>query len=118
VPSNLLVFNPKVKCLEQSPQNLQFFVSIIKEKIINSTEGITINFDYKRKPDEKLITKFGVLQCKVTYATGTFKNGNITDYTYLKSYYHSNYGFIKLEYDLINKEKFNIDLIEVKEKRI
>ncbi len=26
---------PKVKCLEQSPQNLQFCVSIIKEKIIN-----------------------------------------------------------------------------------
>jgi len=83
---------------------------------IKSTEGITINFDYKRMPDEKMKTPFGILQCKVTYATGTLKNGNITSHTYLKSYYHPNYGFVKLEYDLINEDKIIINLIEMNEK--
>lgn len=80
---------------------------------IKSTEGINLNFDYKRLPDEKIKTPFGILQCKVTYATGTFKNGNITSHTYLKSYYHPNYGFVKLEYELINKDKIIINLIEI-----
>jgi hypothetical protein len=80
---------------------------------IKSTEGITISFDYKRMPQERIKTPFGFLQCKVTYATGTFKNENIISHTYLKSYYHPNYGFIKLEYDLINKEKIIINLIEM-----
>lgn len=80
---------------------------------IKSTEGITINFDYKRMPDEQLKTPFGILQCKVTNSTGTFKNGNITSHTYLKSYYHPNYGFVKLEYDLVNKDKIIISLIEI-----
>lgn len=80
---------------------------------IKSTESIIIHFDYKRMPDEKLKTSFGILQCKVSCATGTIKNKNTTSYTYLKSYYHPNYGFVKLEYDLINKDKIIINLIEM-----
>ncbi len=81
---------------------------------IKSTESITIKYDYKRMPEEKLKTPLGDIQCKVTYAIGTITNGSIISYTSLKSYYHPNYGFVKLEYNLINKNKIIIDLIETK----
>jgi len=80
---------------------------------IESKESININFVYKRMPDKKLKTNFGVLDCKVIFATGTINNESITSHTYLKSYYHPDYGFVKLEYDLINNSKIIINLMEM-----
>jgi len=80
---------------------------------ITFSERITINYNYKRMPDEYLKTPFGILQCKVTYATGILKKENAPFFTSLKSYYHPKYGFVKLEYQLVNKAKMVINLIEM-----
>lgn len=79
---------------------------------IPSKEKITVRTDYERKKDEKLATVFGDLSCKVTTATAILRSANFETKTYLKSYYHQQYGFLKLEYTLVNGAKMIIDLIE------
>ncbi len=86
------------------------------EKRYIDTKGqspIKVKYEHKREKDEIIETPLGKVNCKVTSATGTcetlswFKTG-------LKSYYHPNYGFVRLEYDLINGDKMVIWLEQIK----
>jgi len=74
---------------------------------------IKIKYEHTRVKDEIIETPLGKINCKVVLATGTceslswFKTG-------LKSYYNPSYGFVRLEYDLINGDKMVIWLEQVK----
>jgi hypothetical protein len=76
-------------------------------------ESITITYEYTRGKDEVIDTPLGKMECKVTNAKGICKPARLN--TGLKSYYHSKYGFVRLEYDLINGDKMVIWLEEVKQ---
>jgi hypothetical protein len=80
---------------------------------IEHTELLKIDFKYTRLKDEILETKFGKIKCKVTNAIGVANYGTKKLKTSLKSYYHPDYGFIKLVYGNINNSKIVIELIEV-----
>lgn len=80
-------------------------------------EKIVIDYEYKRAPDESLNTLFGKLSCKVVNATASSEFGNHIMKTKLKSYYHPDYGFVKLEYDCINGSKLIMELTEVRKLR-
>jgi hypothetical protein len=82
---------------------------------INQKEKIQINYEYLRGKDETISTPFGKINCKVTNGTAKSELQSGMLRTYLKSYYHPNYGFVKLEYTTINGSKIVMDLIEMKE---
>ncbi|SFD49806.1 hypothetical protein SAMN05518672_102185 [Chitinophaga sp. CF118] len=80
---------------------------------INSKEKVKINYDYVRQNDETINSPLGKIKCKVTNGTGTSEFGNTTMKTYLKSYYHPKYGFVRLEYININGTKIVIQLTDI-----
>ena len=57
----------------------------------------------------------GKIVCKVTNGTGTSDLSKTLMKTYLKSFYNSKYGFVRLEYTNVNGTKMIIQLIDVKE---
>jgi len=79
---------------------------------VNTKENIKMRFDYERKTDEVVSCPFGKIKCKVTQATGTPASDALPK-TYLKSYYHPAYGFVRLEYININGSKMVIQLVGV-----
>lgn len=87
----------------------------LDQRWIDQKEKINIKYEYLRAKDETINTPFGKINCKVTNSTAKsdLEKGMLR--TYLKSYYHPNYGFVKLEYTTINGSKIVIDLIEMKE---
>ncbi len=78
----------------------------------SSKEKIAVRTDYTRQPEEALSTAFGKLTSKVTTAQATLQTAKGEIKTYLKSYYHAEYGFLKLEYTLVNGAKMVFDLVE------
>lgn len=82
---------------------------------INEKERVQINYEYLRAKDEILTTPLGKITCKVTNGTAKSDLTNGMLRTYLKSYYHANYGFVRLEYTLINGSKIIMNLLEMKE---
>lgn len=88
--------------------------SYLDPRWINHQENITINYSYKRLPDETIETPLGKLKCKVTDGSGTckLKNGQLK--TRLKSFYYPNYGFVRLEYENVNGTKLVMQLIDAK----
>jgi hypothetical protein len=95
--------------------NLQVGGFYLDPRWINQKEKIQINYEYLRAKDEIITTPFGNLSCKVTNGTAKsdLEKGMLR--TYLKSYYHPNYGFVKLEYTTINGSRIVMDLIEMRE---
>jgi hypothetical protein len=81
---------------------------------INHKKVIKVYSVYTRLPDEILETPFGKINCKVTIGENNSTYGRNTLHTSLKSYYNTNFGFVKLEYININKSKLVINLIETK----
>lgn len=81
---------------------------------INQSEKITIEYNYSRQADEMIETPLGKLRCKVTQATGScpLQNGSLK--TGLKSFYHPDYGFVRLEYENVNGTKLVMQLIDMK----
>lgn len=79
---------------------------------VNTKENIKMKFDYERQKDEVVHCALGKIKCKVTQATGTPGN-NAFSKTFLKSYYHPAYGFVRLEYTNINGSKLVIQLVGV-----
>lgn len=81
---------------------------------INQSEKITIEYNYSRQGDEMIETPLGKLRCKVTQSTGScpLKNGTLK--TGLKSFYHPDFGFVRLEYDNVNGTKLVMQLIDTK----
>jgi hypothetical protein len=77
-------------------------------------EIITLRHKYERMKDESLDTKMGRLTCKVIEAVGTCEINNELFKTYLKSWYHSGFGFVRLEYTNINNTRLVMELTEVK----
>lgn len=67
-------------------------------------------YNYKIIGKEKLKTKIGEIDCFVIESTAKSKIGE----TKLKSYFSEKYGFVRLEYDLLNDLKVNMWLIETK----
>ncbi len=74
---------------------------------------IKIKYEHTRGKDEIIETPLGKINCKVASAIGTcetlpwFKTG-------LKSYYNPNFGFVRLEYNLVNGDKMVILLEQIK----
>ncbi|MBA3665814.1 MAG: hypothetical protein H0W61_16655 [Bacteroidetes bacterium] len=81
---------------------------------IKYTQNIKIHFNYNRMPDETIDTPMGKLTCKVTEGTGTAEVPGENFKTQLKSFYHHDYGFVRLEYTNINSTKLIMQLIEAK----
>jgi hypothetical protein len=81
---------------------------------IDHKATITIKSEYIRARDETVSTPFENINCKVTNATGTADLGNKIMKTGLKSYYHPDYGFVRLEYTNVDESKIVITLIEKK----
>lgn len=81
---------------------------------INQKELTTINFTYKRLPDESIETPMGKLKCKVTDGTGTTVLNSGEFKTKLKSFYYPNYGFVRLEYTNVNGTVLVMQLIAIK----
>jgi len=77
---------------------------------VNTKGNIKMKFDYERQKDETVHCPLGKIKCKVTQATGTPDN-NAFPKTYLKSYYHPGYGFVRLEYTNINGSKLVMQLV-------
>jgi hypothetical protein len=71
--------------------------------------GLDIWSTYDRQPNEKLVTNFGELDCAVVEANASSRIGK----SYLKSYFNSTYGFVKLEYTNIDSTKIIMNLIGV-----
>jgi hypothetical protein len=83
------------------------------------TEGpLQINCDYVRGADEKITTAMGSFTCKVVKATASSESQGIMMRTNLKSYFHPDHGFMKLEYENINGSKIVIELVEKKQMRV
>jgi hypothetical protein len=72
---------------------------------------IIIKNEYKRLKNEIIETEFGKLDCLVSEGIGTSKIGN----TYLKSYFNTKYGFVRLEYTNINSTKLIMWLVNISE---
>jgi hypothetical protein len=70
---------------------------------------LDIETTYEKQEDEILETKFGKLQCRVVVATASSKIGK----SFLKSYFNSVFGFVKLEYTNIDSTKIFMELIHV-----
>lgn len=79
---------------------------------IDAKERIKIKYKYQRLPQEKINTKLGKLDCLVTKGVGTsdFKPDKFR--TELISYFNQKYGFVRLEYTLINGDKLVMKLVE------
>lgn len=83
---------------------------------IDHKETITIKYEYIKSLDETLTTPLGNINCRVTNGTGTADVGNKLLKTYLKSYYNSDCGFVRLEYTNIDGTKIVIQLIDIRKK--
>lgn len=94
--------------------NLKVGGSYLDPRWINHSGSIEIKYQYTRSKDEVLQTAFGALPCKVTNSVASSEFGKSMMKTHLKSYYHPNYGFVKLEFNLINGAKLVMELIETK----
>jgi hypothetical protein len=79
---------------------------------VKGQETIKIRYAYQREKEETIDTPLGKILCEVTKGTGTCETFPMR--TSLKSYYHPTYGFVRLEYDLINGDKMVIWLEEMK----
>lgn len=67
-------------------------------------------YNYKIVGKETLKTKIGEIDCYVIESSANSKIGE----TKLKSYFSEKYGFVRLEYSLLNDLKVNMWLIETK----
>jgi hypothetical protein len=74
------------------------------------TGSITGRMKYEKQHVESIQTKFGKLKCQVSSSSSTSELGE----TYLKSYFHKDYGFVKLEYTNIDGSQMILDLAESK----
>lgn len=83
---------------------------------IDYSGDLNVKYEYLREKDEILNTPMGKISCKVVKATASAEYSNKLFKTYLKSYYNSEFGFVKLDYNNINGSKIVIDLIEIKKK--
>jgi hypothetical protein len=81
--------------------------------ICSKQSGVPIHFHYKRLPTHKLKTALGELECQVTDGVGTLLVDGHTYHTFLKSFYHENYGFLKLEYVNIDGSIIELQLISL-----
>jgi hypothetical protein len=85
---------------------------------IDAKETVHISYLYTRAKDETLKTPLGEIVCKVTIGTASSESNNKLMKTHLKSYYNSNYGFVKLVYDNINGSQLVMDLIDIKKQTV
>jgi hypothetical protein len=69
-------------------------------------------YNYKIVGKETLKTKIGEIECFVIESTAESSIGE----TRLKSYFSEKYGFVRLEYELLNDLKVNFWLIDTKTK--
>lgn len=71
---------------------------------------LLLTYDYKIIGKETLKSKIGEIVCFVIESTAKSSIGE----TNLKSYFSEKYGFVRLEYELLNDLKVNMWLIETK----
>lgn len=102
--------------LDESVKSWQWNVVIgsyyLDPRWISAKGKITAHYFYTRQSNEFLQTAFGQLECKVIQATGTSDEKELN--TKLKSYFHPNYGFVRLEYVNVDGSKIILELIECK----
>ena len=71
---------------------------------------LLLTYDYIIVGKETLKLKIGEIECFVIESSAQSSIGEIK----LKSYFSENYGFVRLEYELLNDLKVNMWLIETK----
>jgi hypothetical protein len=80
-------------------------------KLWGQWEGqLLLTYNYKIVGKETLKTKIGEIECFIIESTAKSNMGE----TKLKSYFSETYGFVRLEYELLNNLKVNMWLIETK----
>ena len=72
--------------------------------------GLVLSYSYKVTGKEKLKTPLGSIDCFVIESTADSSIGQ----TRLKSYFSNQYGFVRLEYHLLNNIQVNFWLVETK----
>lgn len=81
------------------------------DKMWGQWEGpLLLTYNYKIVGKEILETEIGEIDCFVVESTAKSSIGE----TKLKSYFSEKYGFVRLEYELLNDLKVNMWLIETK----
>ena len=110
-PFPFYVFDESVK---NWSWKLDMAAPYLDKRWLNTDKDFQLQYNYVRQPDEVIKTPFGKIRCKVTLATGTAPAAVSIIKTSLKSYYHPDYGFVRLEYSNINESKMVIDLVEVR----
>jgi len=113
----ILEFSPfPLYYLDEKTKSWQWNVTIggdyLDPRWINTQNKVHAHYKYKREPDEILLTAIGTLKYKVTSAVGTFDELELK--TKLKSYFHPQYGFVRLEYSNINGSNLTFELIDKK----
>jgi hypothetical protein len=93
--------------------NVEVGGAYLDNRWVKTKENIKVRYDYERQNDQIIETAFGNLNCKVTNAIGSSHSENFKMKTILKSYYHPEYGFVRLEYKNIDGSKIIIQLVEV-----
>lgn len=73
-------------------------------------EPLLLSNHYKASKMEKVKTPFGTLDCYVIESSATSDIGT----TKLKSYFSDLYGFVRMEYELLNGLKVNFWLVDLK----
>lgn len=70
--------------------------------------SLLLTYSYEITGKKKLETKIGEIECYVVKSTASSEMGT----TYLISYFSEKYGFIRMEYELLNTIKINIWLVD------
>lgn len=69
---------------------------------------LLLEYVYKVVAKEKIDTKIGKIECYIIESTASSEIGK----TKLKSYFSNEYGFVRLEYNLINDIKVNFWIVD------
>lgn len=103
--------------LDKSIKNWAWHLEIggvyLDPRWVKTKDNIKVRYEYERQNDETIKTTFGNIKCNVTNAIGLSQSENFSMKTGLKSYYHPDYGFVRLEYINIDNSKIVIQLVEV-----
>lgn len=80
---------------------------------IDHTEIINIQYEYTKSGNETIRTPLGDIYCNVVNAIATADLGDKVMNSYLTSYYHKDYGFVRLEYTNVDETKIFMELINI-----
>jgi hypothetical protein len=72
---------------------------------------LKVGLTYANIGYETVETRLGEVRCLVTESTAVSDVGT----SFLTTYFHSDLGFVKLEYEILNRYRVLLELVEIKE---